>query len=273
MNDPKEDLRPRVFVSHIHEEAALGQVVKDELQDAFAQRIAVFVSSDRRDNPGGERWLQKLERELKHPQTRMLISLVSPASVSEPWISIELGAAWILGHAVFPLCHTGQELSNLPRLLGDFGGADLARDDASERIIGAVEKAVHLEIPKKWARKEFLESMRMAAGQVVAKPAEIHGVGTVTRNTAALATNTDLPAEQIKILRMLAMVRNRGGDGDIPESEAPRESGIKPAVFTFHVKELEKRDLAHVSYYAGQAHYKLGPPGAGWLIAHNEMPD
>jgi hypothetical protein len=70
MNESKEDLRPRVFVSHIHEEAALGEVVKDELQDAFAQRIAVFVSSDRRDNPGGQRWLEKIERELKDPQTR-----------------------------------------------------------------------------------------------------------------------------------------------------------------------------------------------------------
>jgi hypothetical protein len=72
---------------------------------------------------------------------------------------------------------------------------------------------------------------------------------------------------------MLAVVKNRGGDGDIPESQAPHESGVKPAVFTFHVKELEKRRLIQVSYYAGEAHYQLAPPGAGWLIAHNEMPD
>jgi hypothetical protein len=33
------------------------------LEDAFSRRVAVFVSSDPRDNPGGERWLDRLEPE------------------------------------------------------------------------------------------------------------------------------------------------------------------------------------------------------------------
>src|SRR5437660_112961 len=95
------DRRIRIFVSHIHEEAALGTVVKNGLEDAFSHRIEVFVSSDPRDNPGGDPWLEKIKGELKDPQARMLISLVSPTSVREPWISVELGAAWILDRAVF----------------------------------------------------------------------------------------------------------------------------------------------------------------------------
>lgn len=49
----QQDQRPKIFFSHIHEEAALGKIVKDGLEDAFAKQVAVFVSSDRRDNP---RW-------------------------------------------------------------------------------------------------------------------------------------------------------------------------------------------------------------------------
>jgi hypothetical protein len=44
----------KIFVSHIHEEAALASVIKEGLEDAFAGRVAVFVSSDKRDNPGGD---------------------------------------------------------------------------------------------------------------------------------------------------------------------------------------------------------------------------
>jgi len=58
-----EPARLKVFVSHIAEEAELGKAVKDGLEDAFSRRIQVFVSSDPRDNPGGERWLERLERE------------------------------------------------------------------------------------------------------------------------------------------------------------------------------------------------------------------
>jgi hypothetical protein len=90
-----------VFISHIHEEAALGTVIKNNLEDAFSGRVEAFVSSDPRDNPGGDEWLNKIRSELKHPQNRMLVSVLSPASISESWISIEAGATWILGRKVF----------------------------------------------------------------------------------------------------------------------------------------------------------------------------
>src|SRR5258708_8527836 len=150
----------KIFVSHVGEEAALGKVVKDWLEDAFRGSIAVFVSSDKRDNPGGDRWLDKIERELKDPQTRMLISLVSPYSLTQPWILIELGAAWILGHRVFPLCHSTQELGDLPRPMQDFGGAGLSSPQAPERLIKSVQNATTLYAPTKWPVQKFLTEMR-----------------------------------------------------------------------------------------------------------------
>lgn len=59
----QQDTRLKIFVPHIHEESALGKVVKDWLEDSFPGRVAVFVSSDGRDNPSGERWLEKIERD------------------------------------------------------------------------------------------------------------------------------------------------------------------------------------------------------------------
>lgn len=265
----QQDQPPKIFVSHIHEEAALGKVVKDGLEDSFAERVAVFVSSDRRDNPGGERWLDKIERELKDPQARMLVSLVSPTSVREPWISIELGAAWILGRAVFPLCHSGQEPGALPRPLGDFGGADLGHDDAADRLIGSVERAVGLTIPARWARREFLTEMRQAASQVVAGPARIKGEGKVT---PAKPEDPGLPDEQVRILRTLAHSMN-GGTNDLKDDQAAQLSSLKPAIFSHHVTQLENRQLVYVSRETYGNYVRITPEGSGWLIEHHQMPE
>ena len=265
----QQDQRLKLFVSHIHEEAALGKVVKDHLEDAFSDRIAVFVSSDRRDNPGGERWLDKIERELKDPKTRMLVSLVSPQSVREPWISIELGAAWILGLAVFPLCHSGQEPGALPRPLGDFGGVDLDHDEAADRLIAGVGNAVGLTVPARWARAEFLREMRQAAGQVVASPAIIQGTGTITRAPAKAA---DLPEEQIAILRTLADLQNKG-QTSLENDRMPQRCGLKPAVYSYHSAELKRSKLISISYSMYGSFVGITGDGNGWLIAHKQMPE
>lgn len=207
---PPTDVPYKIFVSHIHEEAALAAVIKASLEDAFAGRIEAFVSSDPGSNPGGENWLDKIARELRDPQTRMLISLVSPAALGAPWIAIELGAAWILGLSVFPICHSGQSFDNLPRPMQDFGGADLERDDnTAKRLIGAVERATAVRTPGRWPVDAFLSEMRGALGHPVAGPSQIHGVGFVTRAQATVPSD-ELPDEQVKILQLLAVAKNTG---------------------------------------------------------------
>lgn len=257
----------KIFVSHIHEEAPLAAEIKSGLEDAFAGNVEVFVSSDPATNPGGVRWLDKIERELKDPQTRMLVSLVSPASIQEPWISIELGAAWVRGHAVFPLCHSGQEVGQLPRPLGDFGGADLTNhNDAASRLIGAVEKATGLQAPKRWATDGFLADMRRAS----LNPAQrAHPIPATVKPAK---TETDLPAEQVRILQVLARSMN-GGTNEIKDDQAAQLSGLKPAVFAHHVKQLENKELVYVNYGMYGNYARITSDGSGWLIEHGQMPE
>lgn len=199
----------------------------------------------------------------------MLVSLVSPQSVREPWISIELGAAWILGRAVFPLCHSGQEPGALPRPLGDFGGADLAHDEAADRLIGAVQHAVGLTVPARWPRADFLAEMRHAARQVVAGPARIAGEGSVIR---AKPEDPGLPAEQIAILRALAEAQN-GAHPALEVDQVPQRCGLKPAVYSHHAAQLQRRKLIAVEYSAYGNFVGITPDGNGWLIEHELMPE
>ena len=91
----------RVFVSHIHEEAALGAVIKGLIEDVFrGHGVVAFLSSDRQDLPAGRKWIEVIERELD--QAKVVVSLLSPTSLRRPWVNIELGAAWIKHRHISP---------------------------------------------------------------------------------------------------------------------------------------------------------------------------
>jgi len=49
----------RVFISHIHEEAALGAAVSSCIKDAFhARSVTTFLSGDAQDLPAGRKWIE-----------------------------------------------------------------------------------------------------------------------------------------------------------------------------------------------------------------------
>jgi hypothetical protein len=258
----------RVFVSHIHEEAPLGTVIKDQLEDAFSNRIQAFLSSDPRDNPGGDEWLQKIRSELTDPNIRMLISVLGPTSVNRSWMSIEAGAAWILNHNVFPLCHSGTTPSSLPRPFQDFGGADLAAPDSAKRLIMAIEQATGLQVPKAWPQDAFLKMMRDAIQQSVTGESQIRGRGVVT-------PGIDRPEAQIKILQVLARFADQGFDEGVTENILVTETGVKPAAFRHHIDDLCHRGRLVLADYSSiaQTTYRLGANGSKWLIDNDLMPE
>jgi hypothetical protein len=266
--------KPKIFVSHIHEESVLAAVIKNELEDAFAERIAVFVSSNPNDNPGGGNWLDRIAGELRDPQTCMLIALVSPIPIREPWISLELGAAWILKRTVFPMCHSGQELGQLPRPLGDFVGADLKHDNAATILIGAAETATGYKAPKGWSRDRLLAEMRQATTKLADQAVRMSSPGTLRRASASptLKGHIDLTPEEVRILQTLAGQLNLGAE-EVPSGDVPAMAKLKPADFAYHADKLRELRFIHLSVYSGGMDYRIMPPGIGWLKDHHAMPD
>jgi hypothetical protein len=264
--DVMSSSQAKVFISHIAEESGLATVVKDGIEDAFGGRVDAFASSDRRDNPGGDKWLDRLERELRDPKTKMLVALISPASFTQPWISIELGAAWILHHAVFPLCHSGQKIEQLPRPMQDFGGADLASDDSADRLIGALEKATGLRVPSRWPKKQFLSEMRTAVAASV-RTASSAGVSAM----AAVAI-ADLPQEAVQILKALAHAKNHGEEG-VDEGEMPALCKLSAARVLHYGEQLVQLGFVRKDYSSVGTFYNITADGVGWLINAGEMPE
>src|SRR2546429_4579585 len=102
----------RVFISHIHEEGALGAVVSSCIKDAFhARSVTTFLSGDAQDLPAGRKWIEVIEQELD--QAAVVVALLSPVSLRRPWVNIELGAAWIKHRHIIPLCHSDRKSTRL----------------------------------------------------------------------------------------------------------------------------------------------------------------
>src|SRR5436309_1278335 len=100
-----------VFVSFIHEEQRVADAVQRFLRTHLQRDV--FISANPWQVYAGEDWLQRIRQELE--ACRVVILMLSPASVGRPWINFEAGAAWLAGKVVIPVCFGGLRANGLPK--------------------------------------------------------------------------------------------------------------------------------------------------------------
>ena len=122
VNVQSSGLKPVIFISHVHEEAALAIALRQELSRMYLGAVDFFVSSDRESLRGGDDWLSKIKGALSNAS--IIIPVVSPRSIDRTWINFEAGAGW-LHKRVVPLCHSGMRPAQLPQPLQSLFGFDL----------------------------------------------------------------------------------------------------------------------------------------------------
>jgi hypothetical protein len=252
-------MKKRIFISHIHEEHALGAVVRDWVTDAFiGHPVQPFLSTDDHSIQAGQKWLDVVEHELSG--TGVMISLVSRASLTRPWVNIELGAAWITRVPIIPLCHSGLAVSALPRPFGDFHAVGLIQDDAAKRLLGGVADALQLPLSTKLHFAKCLEEMRAAA----AKSEKVQAA------VSAPVETSELPHEQLAILIVLAESEDSGND-EVPGTTLTFNTGLTATQFKMHIQKLLKANLVYVSHYGdGSSHYRNSPEGAELVERHRQ---
>jgi hypothetical protein len=253
--------RARVFVSHIHEEAPVAGVIRNWVNDAFTgSGVTAFVSSDRRDLPAGRKWLDVVKENLDG--SKVLIAVLSPASIKRPWPNIELGAAWLKEIAVIPFCHSGIRLRNLDRPFNDFHGVDVEADDPGRDLLAGVADALGVKHPENLDFAKFKAEVLTAAGRV--------RLGAAAE--APQAARPLLPEPQARILLHLAMRANEGQD-EVDMEELSVRAGIKPASLIGHTRVLHDQHFARITWYPnGSTTMRLQPRGSTWLEENGLMP-
>lgn len=133
---------PKIFISHIHEDAPVARLLGKYIEQAFAKALETFVSSDEKSIILGDRWLNRIEEALKG--SSIAIVLVSPNSVARPWINFETGAAWIQGARVIPACIKGMKISALPEPLKSLQACDITTSEGLKSVFESITTLYNL---------------------------------------------------------------------------------------------------------------------------------
>lgn len=137
--------KPKVFVSHISQEAALAAVLQQSIKRDFIGLIEVYVSSDGASIEAGEDWLQSVKEALK--QAQAVVVLCSKESIGRPWVNFEAGGAWLQGVPIIPACHTDLRPEDIPLPLKLLQGIDAGQPADLKRLYARLAKIIEAEEP------------------------------------------------------------------------------------------------------------------------------
>ena len=135
-----------IFVSHVSEEAALAEALKDLLNGEFPDKLDIFVSSDRKSIRAGTEWLRELKAALSGAP--IVIVMCSQESVGQPWVNFEAGGGWIRETPVVPVCHSGMSPSDLPVPLVMLNGIEANDLDGLQKLCDVIAEELGEESPE-----------------------------------------------------------------------------------------------------------------------------
>lgn len=137
--------KPRIFISHIKEEAELARELKGFIENRFLKALDVFASSHEESIKLGDDWMNTIKSSLN--ESRLIIVLCSPVSIVRPWINFEAGAGWLKEVPVIPLCHSGLTPGKLPVPINSFQGGLVSNSDDIMKLFHRIADLLNIEPP------------------------------------------------------------------------------------------------------------------------------
>ena len=131
-----------LFVSHISEEAEVARLLREMLEEDFLHMVKFFTSSEIGSIGAGEEWLGAVRGAMD--QASIVLVLCSRASVHRPWVQFEVGAAWMKGVPIVPVCHSGLHVTDLQMPLSLRQAVELGTLAGLERLYAAIAKELGL---------------------------------------------------------------------------------------------------------------------------------
>lgn len=135
---------PRVFISHIHEDADFAKAIATWLETTLLSGVRCFISSDR-GIPLGSQWLGAVESALG--ESAVMLVLVSRTSMLRRWIYFEAGAGFVRGIPVVPICIAGMKGNELEPPLNFLQAIELPNSESEYRLLKLVAEPAHLMPP------------------------------------------------------------------------------------------------------------------------------
>jgi hypothetical protein len=168
--------KPKVFISHIHNEEHTANTVEAVLRKALLGAIDIFNSSNRQSIIPGDPWRDKIVETLQ--KSTCVLVLASPNSVSSPWVNFEAGGAWVAGTRVIPCCAGGMKPSSLPAPWGHLHGISLDSADGLSSLVRQLAELSGLDFPSDFdfssAAKSIANTWELPASTLNKNSLSIH---------------------------------------------------------------------------------------------------
>lgn len=132
-----------IFVSHISEESEVAGLLKEMLEGDFLNLVTLFASSDLESIQAGDDWLESIHTAMH--KAAIVLVLCSKASVQRPWVQFEVGAAWMKGMRIVPVCHSGLTVEDLRIPLESRFAIELGSGDGLTRLYKMVASSLGLK--------------------------------------------------------------------------------------------------------------------------------
>jgi TIR domain len=135
----------QLFLSYVSVESRLADLLQKHLIADFIGLLDVFFSSDKLSIPAGAKWLSDLAAALNRAQLHLV--LCSRDSISRTWINFEVGATFVRGVTVIPVCHSGLLPAQLPVPLSENEAIIASEEDGLRSLYRVIANALGSDVP------------------------------------------------------------------------------------------------------------------------------
>lgn len=219
-----------IFISHASADAELAGALALLLQVGLnleAKRIRCTSVNGYRFSVGAN-VDERIKSEVH--EARVLVGLITPASVQSSYVLFELGARWGIDRFLAPLLARGAPASSLPGPTAGINALHADSDEEMHQFVRDIAKELELAAPDPAVYTKHLKA-------VVSLAAIPSGPGTPT----ATAGKGEVTEPEKKILRLLWDYEDGLGFDGIAH-----KTGMKRADADFYAHELERRGLVHI---------------------------
>lgn len=199
--------KKKVFLSYTTQEEALAKALQLTIQNAFAEKVQVFVGEN--TIRAGDVWLERIAREIRDCQ--LFIALLSPLSLSRQWVSFECGAALVgENRPRIALCHSGQHPGELPTHMKFDQTLELCDPELVCSLFKWISKKLDVQLNETQKEDDYIESINKNVEEIVCG-----------KRQRAAGTPAHSQASSQETFLLVKLYKNGGALGIAPSSKPP----------------------------------------------------
>lgn len=154
-----ESSKRGLFISHIADEKAFAQALKDFFRATFGPDLKIFVSSDYESIQSGAQWFTSIVDALRSAE--IVLVLLSETSVEKRWINFEAGVGIGAQARVIPVVHRKLDKGNIGLPLSQLQARNLHDPNDVRGLVSDIGRASGLEVKSLDANRVVSDLLRI----------------------------------------------------------------------------------------------------------------